>query len=916
MRKLCVMYLLLLPLITVANTVNLQIELPNPGYDSRSNGFTNHTAYGRVSACGKWQLPSRQINVVLPAGTKELSWQVTFGSQTFIPAAEPVVNPAYTNGEVTLHSRISKHTGAGTYYHGLKRWGDLVYASFTVVPAEYDEIRQGYLWSNSLSLTLTYPNDASARRNLIPPTFSDPTFFANPEQLDRWYQNPLSRNYDYLVVSIPALYNAAADLVNFRQGQGLQTAFADINSILNTSPGANNADKLRNFLIAEYDQHPFSYLLLIGDIYQVPFAYLTPEPGGIETIPSDFYFSDLTSNFDSDNDGRLGEYSAGIVIDDWEMDFTPELFVGRIPVNNALDVNAVCARIVAFENTTAGWKNNVLLPGAIQNFQDQGGEMDWAASDAADLMQYMKGTFLSSMQTTTMYEQAGILPSYPSDYPLDYDNFLNQMNTQSWGIVNWGAHGSSVSSSRVWWVEDNNNNQIPDNIELDWASFVNVNTFNNLANSDGAVFFLGSCYNGRIDNPTICLSAQIIKKKGVGSIAATRTGWYKIGWQNPGWGGLNSYNYHWLENYVTGGMSVGGAHGFANLLHTQYYLFGDPVDSGGIIWPELQNVYTYMLLGDPAVGYSGSNPVPLGEVLVWKPFGDPPYALINAINLQGNVNVIHTNKLIPDYEYLDRFEAIFCLFGYGQFVYIPEPGTLEYALLNSYLENGGKVWMEGLINWDSTDPLLGKFGTIAPYDHIVSVQKVGFSSDSGDMIWMHSPEGFFTQALVGCVPSAQPIFFNVIDDFWMDCIGIYNSNGSYRTIAGSFELNRLTTPDLDLSDMVAVIFDTLNVFTEEPVSNSDPATPTTPITINAYPNPFRDALNISIKNLSPGLTQIEIFNLRGQRVHHRRIDGSSKDLSIRWDGSDIRGKALAQGIYFLKLHSGNQFQTIKLIHLK
>jgi hypothetical protein len=57
-----------------------------------------------------------------------------------------------------------------------------------------------------------------------------------------------------------------------------------------------------------------------------------------------------------------------------------------------------------------------------------------------------------------------------------------------------------------------------------------------------------------------------------------------------------SYNYHFVENFRNNKLDLGSAHSWANLLHTQYYLFGDPIDSEGIIYPELQNVYTYMLL--------------------------------------------------------------------------------------------------------------------------------------------------------------------------------------------------------------------------------------------------------------------------------------------------------------------------------
>ena len=145
--------------------------------------------------------------------------------------------------------------------------------------------------------------------------------------------------------------------------------------------------------------------------------------------------------------------------------------------------------------------------------------------------------------------------------------------------------------------------------------------------------------------------------------AATRTGWYKIGWASPGWGGITSYNYHWLENLALNRMSVGAAQAWTNLIHTQYYLFGDPVDSGGIIYPELQNVYTYMLFGDPAIGHTGTQTPPLGEILIFEPGQGKSLRVVEALNSIDSFNVIYTKKLIPDYDYINQFEAIFCLLG-------------------------------------------------------------------------------------------------------------------------------------------------------------------------------------------------------------------------------------------------------------
>jgi len=89
-----------------------------------------------------------------------------------------------------------------------------------------------------------------------------------------------------------------------------------------------------------------------------------------------------------------------------------------------------------------------------------------------------------------------------------------------------------------------------------------------------------------------------------------------------------------------------------------------------------------------------------------------------------------------------------------------------------------------------------------------------------------------------------------------------------------------------------------------PVSNEDPLTP--PITkaqLTAYPNPARQALNIDMKLPAHQEHQIEIFNIRGQKVRGFKAPGSksSADFSYEWDLKDEKHKAVSCGVYIMRL---------------
>lgn len=910
MQRYAILLLCLLPIFLTANTMSVSVALPS-GSDAAN-------PKGAVSAPGYAQLPAQTVNILLPADAADILWQHSFSGSRFVAAEAPPVNSAFFNSEQTLQAPQRADISMRCVYLGIKQWGDLRYASFRVLPAVYDLQQRGYLWDEQLHLNISYSSSIQ-RLARVPGTYriqaeKGMEFFANAADLDKWYRQDTAKNYDILIISTPALYASFSAWEAFRNGQGFVTSFADIATILSQSPGSNAAERLRNYLSTQYALNNFTYLLLIGDHDTIPVAMLTPEPNGMETVPSDFYFSDLSSIFDTDSDGRLGEFSLGMGDQDWGVDFTPEVFVGRISTNSTAAAAGIAQRIVAFEQSSADWKNKALLPAAFLNYQGEP-ELIFMQTDGADFTEYERNTTLSGMDCTTMYEQIGVVPSHPSDYDLSYENLAILLNSESFGILNWSAHGSATSSARKVWVTDGNQNNIPDSFEMEWMNMVNLNSFNNLTNNDGMVIFAASCYNGMIDNTGTSLAEQALIKKGVAVFGATRTGWYKIGWRNPGWGGLSSYNHHLLENYARYGMSIGAAHAFANLTHTQYYMFGDPVDSGGIIWPELQNVYTYLLFGDPLVGHTATQSPPSGEILVWEPTGSDATAIVNAINATGRYSVIHSDRLIPDYDYINRFEAVFCLLGWDENTYTLTPGSLEYNLLNGYLENGGRVYLEGMVAWDPADPFWAKFGTHAPLDMPGFIENIHHQRDGQSMLWSYN-QAMETQILVPALPTAV-IAFNTQNNQHSDAtIGIWHSNGSYATLASSFRLALINDINRTLEDMIAVLLDTLAVGEDINVANIDPLQgPRMQVTIG--PNPFRSVTSIQVKTADNAAVRLDIYNIRGQKVRSfPAVSRSGDSYEITWDGHDEGGRALSSGLYILRFSAGKQHHNAKAMLIK
>ena len=88
------------------------------------------------------------------------------------------------------------------------------------------------------------------------------------------------------------------------------------------------------------------------------------------------------------------------------------------------------------------------------------------------------------------------------------------------------------------------------------------------------------------------------------------------------------------------------------------------------------------------------------------------------------------------------------------------------------------------------------------------------------------------------------------------------------------------------------------------------------VTMDCYPNPFRNATTISFNFSSQKVqnAEIEIYNLKGQKIRKFSVDDSHS--KVIWDGKDGFGKDVKSGIYFYKLKADNFISTKKIIMMK
>ncbi len=106
---------------------------------------------------------------------------------------------------------------------------------------------------------------------------------------------------------------------------------------------------------------------------------------------------------------------------------------------------------------------------------------------------------------------------------------------------------------------------------------------------------------------------------------------------------------------------------------------------------------------------------------------------------------------------------------------------------------------------------------------------------------------------------------------------------------------------------------TLYLYSLIPVSNDDQVA-VNKQSISSYPNPFRQSTTIEAKGMRGNLTDVIIYNIRGEVVRSIKSNGSEK---IDWDGKNNHEVELPSGIYFYKaISKGDKSSFKKMLKLK
>lgn len=383
-------------------------------------------------------LPIKFVTIPLPYTADDISLQIrTLNNKSFsigkriFPIQEPVATSfeKIGNGFIPCDSRIYESSApypsepARIVEISCVGHGDRLVA-VAVYPITYCPMDNYYIFSEDIELTLTY-NNSSKRAEAL--THNTRTL------------NIGIPFYEYCVITSQNLKNAFTRLIAWKREKGLNAGVVCKEEIFGNTYCSvgdtvsyinDDAGKIRQYLQYAYASGVTKYVLFGGNDSVLPIRYgtgdnnkWTRKVNNDYKIPSDFYFSELDSNWNTDMDDFYGEPSD-------HLDYGAELYVGRILCTNANEIKNYTDKLLRYE----------MKPGN------------------GDFAYLKKALYTQADQMQRDHEQENIAAQLHSIFPIDtiiseipsFDDFsptapygndvISEMN-EHYGFVSWGGHG-------------------------------------------------------------------------------------------------------------------------------------------------------------------------------------------------------------------------------------------------------------------------------------------------------------------------------------------------------------------------------------------------------------------------------------------------------------------------------------------
>ena len=328
-------------------------------------------------AVGAPAIPAKFANILLPSGATDVTVSATgdlvllasdvtpWPTQRVAPKSKK--QPPFAEPDPVAYASANPWPAVAATYEGLHEMQGSTFVSVRVNPLVYVASEKALYYRPQVTVTVSYKEPDAQRNNMrtrLGATAMVNALVVNPSTADAALRSPslvpASDRVDYLIVTSNSLKTAFQALADYRAtgiGGGYKTLVVTTEDIKSKYPGdGDTQEKIRNCIKDYYDNHGTKFVVLGGDDSVVPDRDTYAKVGDdVEShMPTDLYYSDLDGTWKSGDE--YGKTEANV-------DMSPEVIVGRIPVRTADQATGYIAKVQAFEADLTHTRNSIIMGG-------------------------------------------------------------------------------------------------------------------------------------------------------------------------------------------------------------------------------------------------------------------------------------------------------------------------------------------------------------------------------------------------------------------------------------------------------------------------------------------------------------------------------------------------------------------------
>lgn len=372
-------FLSMMSLITFAQTVEMTYHFDNP----KVTEFRGYQQIGfegcmQTALAGNPSLPYHVVSLMLPQGTEAESIEVELSDFQEI---EDAINlfpyqPSRTMNDVEKRDLVineAVYASKSVYpdeNHGIvttqyKNGYGFAFSSFT--PVQYIPSEGKVMYAKTANVRVNVKASKDDHSNMLWGTQeiknSAKRLAQNPEMVENYQTKGRDLTaYDVLIITGAGYVEGYSEYCEYYNSIGMRNRIVTTDEIYTSMTGIDNQDKIRNYIIQEYQNNGILMVVLGGDVEIVPYrgfyCYVTSGGGDQESndIPADLYYSGLDGTWNDNGNNRYGEPG--------EDDLLPEIGISRMSFQNSEDLANMIHKTVSYQQTPVlGEFQKVILAG-------------------------------------------------------------------------------------------------------------------------------------------------------------------------------------------------------------------------------------------------------------------------------------------------------------------------------------------------------------------------------------------------------------------------------------------------------------------------------------------------------------------------------------------------------------------------